>query len=274
MHARRGSPLSAAPSTTSRRVLVVDTDHATYRIACVAMPGSYTVSWVTTGREGLCRMSEVPPDVVITEWRLPDCSGGDFISSVRTCRAGLPVIVVTAYSSDRVQSAVRALGVRDYLVKPFDPAAMERCLQRLVPADGSNQPAGVQGLRLAPGSADANAWRIQQAVHVIQEQYDGPVSLTALARETGMSRFAFSRAFRSVMGRSFRDYLAHYRVAQARALLEHGVHSVSEVAHIVGFGDLPRFDRVFKRRVGVSPSRYRADARPPATSDNTSARSF
>ena len=51
-------------------------------------------------------------------------------------------------------------------------------------------------------------------------------------------------------------YLNRYRVRQAKALLEAGDKSITQVAMEVGFSDSHYFARVFRREVGVSPSSY------------------
>jgi AraC-like DNA-binding protein len=59
------------------------------------------------------------------------------------------------------------------------------------------------------------------------------------------------------MGVTFRAYLLRLRLEKAKALLATGGFSITEVAQMVGFGDLPRFDKLFKRYAGVTPSAYR-----------------
>jgi AraC-like DNA-binding protein len=48
------------------------------------------------------------------------------------------------------------------------------------------------------------------------------------------------------------------RIEQAKVLLAADHVSISEVAQNVGYGDLPHFDKVFKRYVGITPSAYRS----------------
>ena len=60
-----------------------------------------------------------------------------------------------------------------------------------------------------------------------------------------------------MIGVPFRDYLVRLRLEKAKALLGTGGFSITEVAQMVGFGDLPRLDKLFKRYTGVTPSAYR-----------------
>ena len=98
---------------------------------------------------------------------------------------------------------------------------------------------------------------ILKAVKLVQERYWDRVPLSELARELGISKSMLSRRFRQVMGVSFRAYLLRLRLEKAKALLATGGFSITEVAQMVGFGDLPRLDKLFKRYTGVTPSAYR-----------------
>jgi two-component system response regulator YesN len=98
---------------------------------------------------------------------------------------------------------------------------------------------------------------ILKGVKLVQERYWDRVSLSELARELGISKFMLSRRFRQVMGVTFRAYLLRLRLEKAKALLATGGFSITEVAQMVGFGDLPRLDKLFKRYAGVTPSAYR-----------------
>lgn len=77
-----------------------------------------------------------------------------------------------------------------------------------------------------------------------------------------MSKFWLSHRFHEAMGITFRDYLTKIRLERAKALLATGDASITEVAQMVGFGDLPRFDKLFKRYTGLTPSAYRIRHRP------------
>jgi len=96
---------------------------------------------------------------------------------------------------------------------------------------------------------------------LIQQRYWDKVHLAVLARQVGMSKYRLSHRFREVLGVTFRDYLLQVRLERAKALLATDDVSISEVADMVGFGDLPRFDKVFKRDTGFTPSAYRTMVR-------------
>jgi AraC-like DNA-binding protein len=85
------------------------------------------------------------------------------------------------------------------------------------------------------------------------------LSIDDLARTARMSRFHFSRVFRDEVGKSPYQLLVETRIERAQALLKSG-QAVTEAALSVGFMDLSRFSKAFRRQVGCSPSEYRKSA--------------
>ena len=100
---------------------------------------------------------------------------------------------------------------------------------------------------------------VKSALSFIENNYFRQFDTSWLASELGMSRGHFSAVFSSVMGCSPYNYLTKYRIAKAQALLVSTNLTVSEIATAVGFSALNRFDLMFIKYVGTSPSRYRKE---------------
>ena len=95
----------------------------------------------------------------------------------------------------------------------------------------------------------------------VHTHYAEQISLKEIAAYIGLSEQHLIRSFRKESGITPIDYLKRYRIRQAKALLEAGDKSITEVALEVGFSDSSYFARVFRREVGVSPSAYRRGER-------------
>jgi two-component system response regulator YesN len=98
---------------------------------------------------------------------------------------------------------------------------------------------------------------IKMAIQVIHERYWDTMSQEKLANEVGISKYKLSRRFRAVVGMTFRSYLVQVRLEKAKLLLTTGTDTITTIAQEVGFGDLPRLDKLFKRDTGITPSAYR-----------------
>ncbi|MFT4055257.1 MAG: helix-turn-helix transcriptional regulator [Novosphingobium sp.] len=84
-------------------------------------------------------------------------------------------------------------------------------------------------------------------------------SIDRWASELGMGRRAFTRAFRRETGLSFGEWRQQACILVALPRLAEG-ESVTRIAFDLGYDSAAAFTTMFKRRLGVSPSRYRSDA--------------
>jgi len=94
---------------------------------------------------------------------------------------------------------------------------------------------------------------LQKALSFIEQNYQNPISLDMVARETAMSKFHFSRLFKQYTGLTFKQYLNRQRIKVAKELLTKKGYSVTEVGYAVGFNDASYFSRVFREVEGRTP---------------------
>lgn len=110
----------------------------------------------------------------------------------------------------------------------------------------------------APRAVSSGAQYVLSAIQFIQFNYSHDIGVDSIARDVGISRSQLYRVFMGNVGCSPIDYLTRYRIGEACALLKSSALSVAEIAVSVGFFDPFYFSRVFKKSVGVPPSRYLA----------------
>jgi signal transduction histidine kinase/DNA-binding response OmpR family regulator len=131
----RSTNPSSLPSTADIRILVVD-DEPSGRLELVQVlqQAGFTLDSAEDGITALRIAGERPPDVVITDLRMPDMDGVELLTKLKERHSALPVIVVTLLGD--VKSAVAAMraGAEEYLCKPIDASALnlvvERALER------------------------------------------------------------------------------------------------------------------------------------------------
>jgi AraC-like DNA-binding protein len=104
------------------------------------------------------------------------------------------------------------------------------------------------------------AWQERRAKEMLAANLEGAVSLAELARECGLSVGHFSRAFRQSMGVAPHRWLLSQRVELAKALLRDPGVPLSEIALTCGFAHQSHFTRVFARRTGMTPGKWRRGA--------------
>jgi AraC family transcriptional regulator len=100
--------------------------------------------------------------------------------------------------------------------------------------------------------------RITDALRLIEESADEPLSLGDLAGQVAMSPYHFLRTFRSVVGSTPHQFILRTRLHRAAVSLRRSDDSISSIAFASGFNDLSTFNRRFRRFIGLSPGAYRA----------------
>ncbi|GBQ66918.1 AraC family transcriptional regulator [Ameyamaea chiangmaiensis NBRC 103196] len=96
--------------------------------------------------------------------------------------------------------------------------------------------------------------RVRRAVLHMEQNMTRPLPITQLAARLGISSRQLERLFQTALGRKPQDFYRSLRLRHARALLEAGEMSVTEVAIEMGFSDCSHFSRHFKTLFGISPS--------------------
>jgi AraC-like DNA-binding protein len=117
-----------------------------------------------------------------------------------------------------------------------------------------------EGRERMPGdsAASRSADRyIGRAFNLLQEMPRGDWRVASLASSVGLSRRSFARRFAHELGEAPREHLSRRRMEAAVHLLETTDLDVREVASWVGYESGAAFCRAFKRRLGVSPKRFR-----------------
>ena len=94
------------------------------------------------------------------------------------------------------------------------------------------------------------------------QDFDGDLSLQALASESGYSRVHFVRMFKAATGYSPHNYLLNLKVERARELLKNPSMSLIDIALDCGFSSHSHMSRFFHKVVGVTPTTYRRSLRP------------
>jgi len=87
--------------------------------------------------------------------------------------------------------------------------------------------------------------------------YAGAAPVAAMARLAGLPERSFARRFARATGLPPLEYVHRVRIEEAKQMLETGDAPVEAVAAEVGYQDASFFGRLFRRRVGMTPARYR-----------------
>jgi two-component system chemotaxis response regulator CheY len=116
------------------RVLAID-DSRTMREMLRASLGAagFEVHLAEDGQDGIDRLAEIAPDVIITDINMPRLDGFGVIEAVRQGehRPDLPILVLTTESAADLKDRARRIGATGWIVKPFDDHRLIGAIRRI-----------------------------------------------------------------------------------------------------------------------------------------------
>ena len=204
---------------TGEHVLVVDDEPQILRaLGVILRNAGYEVATAATKSEALDAVSVRPPDAMVLDLVLPDGSGVDVTSEVRTW-SSLPIIVLSAVGDEREKVRALDVGADDYITKPFGTeellARLRAVLRRAT--DERDEPVLSVGA-LAIDLADRRVTRDGEEIHLTPIEFD---ILRELAHHAG-KLVTQRQLLQAVWGPGY-DLETHYlrvHVAHIRAKIE------------------------------------------------------
>jgi AraC-like DNA-binding protein len=99
--------------------------------------------------------------------------------------------------------------------------------------------------------------KMKLIIKYIEKHYSEPLTIHTMALLTHYSKSHFMKFFKTNMGVGFTAYLNDYRLTMAARLLKISSDSILEIACQTGFYNLSYFNRLFRRKFGITPSQLR-----------------
>ncbi len=114
-----------------KHILVVDDEPAWLQIlAYILKKKGYEVRGESSAAAALEALKTFRPDMIVSDVRMPDMNGFDFLDRVRRSRkiSRTPFVFISAIDDEESKNAARNLGATDYLTKPFNEDDVVRIL--------------------------------------------------------------------------------------------------------------------------------------------------
>ena len=249
-------------ASTKPHVLVVE-DNAELRAFIVDSLGNeFYFLEAGDGKQGLDIAAREVPDLIVSDVMMPEMDGitmtGKIKADIRTSH--IPLILLTAKSSEDSKLSGLQSGADDYLTKPFNKQELllkvrngvkrQMKLREKLRAELMSTAPRVEVL-----SADEQ-FLIKVKEAILNQLSDEQLSVESLAEDIGMSRVQLYRKISGLTGMSVNEMIRKLRLHHAAQLLGQNWGPVSQVAYEVGFSNLSYFSKVFKEEFGTLPSEY------------------
>lgn len=123
-----------APAAAAKTCLIVDDSRVIRKVSSkIAISLGYVAIEAENGEEALARCTKAMPDLVLTDWNMPEMDGIEFVTKLRAIPTPKEPVVVFCTSNGEAKDIHDgiAAGADDYIVKPFDEAALRAKLEKL-----------------------------------------------------------------------------------------------------------------------------------------------
>lgn len=116
------------------RVLIVDDSPFSQALVKAALPADrFEVCGVaSTAQQGIALYQEIRPDVVTMDVTMPDIDGLECSRAILSYDRHAQIVLLSAMKDERLIAQGRVIGIRDFLQKPVDPAALAQVLENIV----------------------------------------------------------------------------------------------------------------------------------------------
>jgi YesN/AraC family two-component response regulator len=237
-----------------------DPDLRRYLVECLV--DSFTVIEAIHGEQAWRLALRHSPDVMITDWMMPEMEGLELCKRLKNDErtSHIPLVMLTAKSSQASQLEGLAFGADDYIGKPFSAALLKRRVQNLIDNRRRLREAFSQEVWLRPSDVKLTSLDevfLQKATALVEAHIDDPhFDANQLEKNLNMSQMQLYRKLKNLTDLSARDFIRYVRLQRAAQLLTNSQLTVSEIAYQVGFNDPGYFARCFKKQFNQSPLSY------------------
>ena len=257
--------ISKAPIKNSK-ILIVENNEELLNMLITLFQPFYDVSTAHDGEEGLSKIKEDQPDIIVSDIMMPHLSGTELCKIIKedidTCH--IPIILLTAKTG--IESNIEGLkiGADDYITKPFNiQLLLSRCNNlvnnRIMLQEKFSKSPQTTHRKLANNALDKAF--IDEAIRVIQENInDSDFNIDTFAREMGIARTKLFTKLKAISGQTPADFILTIRLKEAAFLLKNDPRlNISEVSDKVGFSSPQYFRKCFKDKYHVTPLDYRKE---------------
>jgi two-component system, NtrC family, response regulator HydG len=138
-----------------KKIVVVDDEaDICFLLKRFLSKNDFIVETAQNGKDGLALIESISPDLVMTDFRLGDITGTELLTTIKSKRPNVPVLIITGYSDIKVAVNVMKLGAYDYITKPLFPDEILVTVKKAIADAEASQNEEQQ--YVAPASSDGS----------------------------------------------------------------------------------------------------------------------
>lgn len=259
----------AVPSAPSaplnrRTILLIEDDNDVREFLLSELESCFDLKVASDGKAGIAMAKELDVDLIVSDVMMPGMNGFELTKRLKNSfeTSHIPIILLTALSTDENVLEGTESGADAYITKPFNPQLlMARILQLLNQREILRQKFGKvpQEIRSAMLRNEQDSLFVKRLDSIVYSRLgEQDLSVDKVAGLLHLGRTIFYKKVRGTTGYTPNEYIRVIRLRKAAELLKEGEKNVSEVAYAVGFDNPYYFSKCFKEQFGMPPSQYRS----------------
>jgi DNA-binding response OmpR family regulator len=253
----------------SYKILIVEDNIELLMLMNTLLSNKYHVFTAKSGQEALDIVARQELDLIISDIMMPGMDGNELTRRIKSepSLSHLPIILLTAKTSeeDRIQSML--IGADDYIAKPFNLGDLELRINNIVENRKRIKreflAQSVDDTMNASMTATPEEEFLRKAINCVNEHLsDSDFDREAFALELGASASTLYNRLRAITGLNVTAFIRDIRMKEAKRLAQTqpGLR-VSDLAYKVGYKDPKYFATCFKKEFGTQPSEFLEQAK-------------
>lgn len=226
------------------------------------LKGTYHILEASDGMEAWNITMREMPDLIISDIMMPVMDGLELCRKIKTDNhtSHIPVILLTARTTDQQKFEGLETGADDYITKPFNFEVLEIRIKNLIELRKKLRLSFHQNIELQPSEISITSLddKFLKKIKEITERnmHEPNFSVEKLSTEFGISRAHLYNKLLALTGKTPIEYIRILRIRRAAQLLEKSQLTVMEIAYKVGFNDPRYFTKHFKNEYKMTPSQF------------------
>jgi len=222
----------------------------------------YQIAEAVNGKEGWQKILSVHPDLIVSDVSMPEMNGIDLCRKIKADKrtAHLPVILLTALTTEDEQLMGLETGANDYMTKPFNFEILLSKIRNLLQQQALSKKTYQKQVQFKPLEAEIESvddkFIRQLSFHIEKHLSDSNYTVDQLSADMNMSRVGLYKKVLPLTGKSPVEYIRSYRLLKSKPLLLKSQMTIAEVAYEVGFSNPKHFSKYFKQEFNMLPSAY------------------
>lgn len=259
---------SAAPPDGEQNskllVAIVEDNLAICELVQEVLGPAFRYVTAVNGHNGLMICTELVPDLIIADYRMPVMDGIEMCRRIRDNArlSGVPIIMLTGEADEHMEKESIRINIDAFVRKPFDAEMLRARVNQLIESRNIiRRQSRIERISTPEpgGEISQDEKFLMKVTRYIEDNLDdAELNVNSLAEQSRVSTKQLYRKVKSLTGKTPVDYIRSIRIKKAALLLQGGRFTVSEVMYMVGFSNSSYFARAFKAEFGLSPKDYMA----------------